>query len=48
MLTANVNKIKSVLLYITFIFNLLSVDFIIFVWMGLFSTLNRRDLALDF
>ena len=41
MLTANVNKIKSVFLYITFIFNLLSVDFIIFVWMGLFFNIQK-------
>ena len=41
MLTANVNKIKSVLLYITFIFNLLSVDFIILVWMGLFFNIQK-------
>ena len=41
MLTANVNKIKIVLLYITFIFNLLSVDFIIFVWMGLFFNIQK-------
>ena len=41
MLTANVNKIKSVLLYIAFIFNLLSVDFIIFVWMGLFFNIQK-------
>lgn len=42
MLAANVNKIKkSVLLYITFIFNLLSVDFIIFVWMGLFFNIQK-------